>query len=845
MNDILQIEDALEPNIVELELHNEDEAVEKAKARYNALVGTAIEKGKEADLPPQQLMMKKAMPSLIGAIRKFANSKGRVGKHTIARPYLKMLAPESLAVITMAHLMECCNSGLPIQRMAVLLAEEVVKQINYQAFRAAVPALTRLLDDRVKSSNADHRNRVMTTIMNSKIEDGTVEPVEWDEVTCLHVGMTLIQMVVDYTGVFKKARVSSQKRDSIIYTVVLTDDSAEWLEAAHKVAALRMTIKPPMLMRPKDYVDGDLSSGGYLTSFHTKGLALVHTRRKSTKEYLEAHPMPRVVDAVNAIQSVPWKINTRMLDVAKWVQKQGGGVAGVVNINRDVVIPAQPWKTLDMKMKEYKELYPEEHQRYRVTAAQKYSEWHTMTSKRKAFVSCLQRAKDYKERPAIWFPQYLDWRGRIYPYTPNLSPQGDDLSKSLLQFAVGKPLGERGVWWLMVHAANCFGKDKLSFEDRVKWTQENWADIIRCAKDPYGSSFWRQEEQDEKGNWHLAVDDPFKFLAACFELEQVDRLGEKAISHLPIALDGSCNSYQHYSAMLLDEDAGKLVNLIGADKPQDIYMETTREVETLIDRILATSTDEDELEMARAWYGKVDRGICKRGTMTNVYGVTSWGIADQLIDELSKRKGVDGSPYLNTEKLSKAANFMGKLIEDSLTRVVSSATQAMNWLQDTASKVSALNEGMVWTTPAGFPVVQMYNKTRKKRVKLTYGNELLFLTLKEDLDTVDSRSMRQAVAPCYVHSLDAAHLMLTVNKCVQRGVTSFATIHDSCGTHACDTDILSHTLREEFVGIYSRNVLADLAEELSERYQGIDLNPLPATGSLDIASVLDAPYFFA
>jgi len=43
------------------------------------------------------------------------------------------------------------------------------------------------------------------------------------------------------------------------------------------------------------------------------------------------------------------------------------------------------------------------------------------------------------------------------------------------------------------------------------------------------------------------------------------------ISHLPVTMDGSCNGYQHLSAMGLDPIVGRATNLMGFDDLEDIY----------------------------------------------------------------------------------------------------------------------------------------------------------------------------------------------------------------------------------------------------------------------------------
>lgn len=81
-------------------------------------------------------------------------------------------------------------------------------------------------------------------------------------------------------------------------------------------------------------------------------------------------------------------------------------------------------------------------------------------------------------------PHNLDFRGRAYPIPPHLSHIGDDLSRALLKFAEGKELGERGLRWLKIHAANLFGYDKANFEERVTWVDEHFDQIKECATNP-------------------------------------------------------------------------------------------------------------------------------------------------------------------------------------------------------------------------------------------------------------------------------------------------------------------------------------------------------------------------
>lgn len=81
-------------------------------------------------------------------------------------------------------------------------------------------------------------------------------------------------------------------------------------------------------------------------------------------------------------------------------------------------------------------------------------------------------------------PHSLDFRGRAYPIPPHLNHIGDDLSRSLLVFSEGKTLGERGLRWLKIHAANLYGYDKANFEERVQWVEDHLDAIKESATNP-------------------------------------------------------------------------------------------------------------------------------------------------------------------------------------------------------------------------------------------------------------------------------------------------------------------------------------------------------------------------
>src|SRR5437667_1449936 len=186
-----------------------------------------------------------------------------------------------------------------------------------------------------------------------------------------------------------------------------------------------------------------------------------------------------------------------------------------------------------------------------------------------------------------------------------MNPQSDHIGRALIEFADGKPLGNnRGVYWLAIHLANCYWKKKkVSFKKRRAWVQANEQEILDFAANPLRMHrFW------------IEADQPWLFLAACLEWKRYKEEGPGMISHLPISMDGSCNGYQHLSAMGLDPIGGRATNLLPFDDPEDIYQ--------WVSDLVCRRLERDSSEAARQLLAIMDRELAKNATMTTPYGVT-------------------------------------------------------------------------------------------------------------------------------------------------------------------------------------------------------------------------------
>ena len=62
----------------------------------------------------------------------------------------------------------------------------------------------------------------------------------------------------------------------------------------------------------------------------------------------------------------------------------------------------------------------------------------------------------------------------------------------------------------------------------------------------------------------------------------------------------------------------------------------------------------------------------------------------------------------------------------------------------------------------------------------------ILLYLEDEKQKIDVRDQMDGIVAHFVHSRDAAHMMLTVNRLHGLGLRHFAMVHDSYGVHASD-----------------------------------------------------------
>ena len=614
----------------------------------------------------------------------------------------------------------------------------------------------------------------------------------------------------------------------------------------------------PTVIPPRPWTDPH--NGGYYgeSMLGTQLIRLkVQTKTKFLKAYnkkLASIDLSTIYKALNAMQNTPFVINKFILQTLKEIYASGGELGGVPRTEPYPTLPKLSDDATEEELKEHKK-----------KAVGIYKQEEARKSKALRCLLALKVAENFSTYDKIYFPWNIDYRGRCYPIPTALSPQGDDIQKSLLLFANPSSLNEGDDRWMAIHGANLAGNDKISFDDRVAWVVENTTNIIASADDPLGYTWWYDVS---KGDY------PMEFLSFCHEWKRLhDYKAENNgsvkgfMSNLPLAFDGTCSGLQHFSAILRDEVGGHAVNLVPSDKVQDIYSIVADKVNVQLLKDAQTGTEDEKKEgsdsykygtrtLAQNWvafdrikFGKdgITRKVCKRSVMTLAYGSKQYGFKENLLTDIIHPYVLDhpdNNPFLNPNQ---AAVYMAKLIWDAVATTVVKAVEGMEWLQKVAGLITESGEVVSWTTPNGFLVQQNYMKMEQKVIKLRFGGSQVRFYNQEETDEIDTRRQRNGIAPNFIHSMDASHLQRVVCAESDKGNKNFMMIHDSFGTDAAHAGSLYKTIREEFVGLYKdQNHLENFLGSVGYLIDDLDAVPaIPKFGKLDLELVKQSDFCFA
>ncbi|MGL5515066.1 MAG: DNA-directed RNA polymerase [Sporomusa sp.] len=862
----------------------EEEMFNGGIRRFEAENQRVISSGNESETAWNRRLLSELIAPMAEGIHAYKESYvGKRGKPARALAFLQCVENEVAAYITMKVVMDMLNTDVTLQAIAMTIAERIEDQVRFSKLEGTAAKYFEKVKASLKASKSKqyrHGHRVMVAAEKSICEkDSEAERWEaWPKEVCLQIGATLLDVLessVFYNGEPVFFRAIRQNGVRSTYYLQTSEAVGAWIEEFKEHVAQLAPAYAPCVVPPRPWKSP--FNGGFHTEKVASRVRLVKGDREHVRK-LTQKQMPKVYKAINALQNTKWQVNTDVMKVADDVIRLnlGYGMPSFKPLIDKENKPANPVPVefQHLRGRELKEmLTPEQWSAFiawKGECARLYTAETKRGSKSAAVVRMVGQARKYSAFDSIYFVYAMDSRSRVYAQSSTLSPQSNDLGKSLLRFTEGRKLDTvDALKWFCVAGANLYGWDKKTFDVRVSNVlDEEFKEMCRdVAADPLTFTQW------------ASADEPYQFLAWAMEyatyLDMVDEgRADEFLTHLPVHQDGSCSGIQHYSAMLKDSVGAAAVNLLPGDAPQDIYGRVAQVVigknSAYMDAVEGdvfvsgslTLECEQLRSMAASWDAiGITRSLTKKPVMTLPYGSTRItcreSVADYLVDLEEKEarqaaaegRGINPIHPFGADEgqmsEGQALNYMTALIWPSISEVVKAPIVAMKMIRQLARFAAKRNEGLEYPLPTGFILKQRIMATEMLVVKTQLMGRIE-MSLQVDTDIVDESAMMGAAAPNFVHGHDASHLILTICDMVDKGITSIAVIHDSFGTHADRTGDLRDSLKGQMVEMYNHtNALQSLLSVHEDRWMVDTGIVVPEQGDFDVTEILKSDYCFA
>ena len=515
--------------------------------------------------------------------------------------------------------------------------------------------------------------------------------------------------------------------------------------------------------------------------------------------------MRKHMDAVNYLQSMPLTIDSFMLD---FVQELAG------------------WNYIPLKIKiGMEDRGPREVLRWDLKQAE------------------ILRGKTF------YLPLACEWRGRIQPI-PYFHYARADHIRALFRFKHGVRIGERGIWWLMVSTANCYGGNiaRQPFEDRVAWVEENLPHIRRIANDPLLGL--------KPKSWLEEASDPLQFIAHARELVAAIDAGPDYSTTLPLPLDASNSGAQHYAMLAEDPDGAKLTNLTFDGEIHCLYTATGKAIQNHCVVLMEEGRPNADLRRATYWLSQdaTGRKLMKKLTVPYLYGQGELKAQKVLLDALAEETRIpDGyadDPWdgtrevqvkwrrLRAEDIPHRAWFVKKH-RAAIAAVFPGLKPVMNFIRDCAKELAVRGEVLRWASPSGVEICNRYNETDPHRRSYYLGAKRVqhsgAYSFRPELDKA---ACARGAAPNLIHSLDAAHLAFVALACEADRIP-LLTVHDCFAVLGCHVDTLREIWLRELAAMYENTDMMKQVYDYTRRYGTPP--PIPEPRGLDVNKV-NGPY---
>jgi|LauGreDrversion4_2_1035121.scaffolds.fasta_scaffold01998_16 DNA-directed RNA polymerase len=795
------------------------EMVESGKSRYWRRTEKAKKGERECDTDHGTRLLSAAVYPVAEALREEYKTIGRPGfNNTGVKALLDSgIEPEVLALLALQSVIDGISRKQRASRVMSIIGRRIQTEVLLERLAGDKPFLLKTVARWTSDPQSDLRRRATIKKIVSNMNEECTELVRQatiDDALLLRMGFVLVELIRRHTGLIEIKNVTTSAK-SMTTWIVPTQETVDWIRNYGSKSEFLRPVKLPMVVPPYNWSSPTV--GGYANDL---GEDLIRSDSGMQMSCATKQQMPVVYKVINSLQRVPLRVNQQTLQVVDTLYRNGVVFGDLPPVD-DVPAPPRPnIPATDPAIKIWRRDV------HRIQEANR-----TNMGRRINVAQTLALAERFRDTN-FFLPVCMDFRGRVYPQTTYLSYQAGDIGKGLTSFGLGKAVKPGTPEWtaLLLGGSGHLGT-KGSIRQRIDSADKfvSSGGVKAVAADPFGN----------KSLW-IDADEPVQFLSWCFDVAGV--LAGRP-SHHPVWMDASCNGLQIISLLLRDSVGGTLTNCVPSSldtSPVDIYTAVAaRTVE-----LLCQETDQGKVEWAREWvrYG-IDRAAVKRCVMIVPYNGSIHAGVTYIRDWYQDKYRMVGGPW---KEPAHPIGYLARIVWKAIGETVCKGMEFMKWMRDVQKVCNAHQIQPSWVTPSGFVVHQTYHQYDACNVKTTLGRTVRMFQLRKASKRVATRKHLNALAPNYIHSLDAAAEVLTFNRLLEMGIDNVLGQHDSYGSLAADAPKVYHAVRATWSSMFSEDLLATFAKHIRhELPKGVELPVLPAYGDLDPLSLRNSPYFFS
>jgi len=231
--------------------------------RYNKQLNDLVGKSLSSKTLHGRAIIAGVCEPLADGIKKLVKEK--TSNRDITYKLLQGIKPEQASYLTLISVIDKVAANVPLLNVARLVGVNIETQIRLDRWlKEDRETAKNLIDMANKKSDKgfDHKRHGL----NHKMKlDGIDIPI-WSDTDRIHIGIRLIDLVIQETGLVKIRR-EYQRRRAVSY-LQATEDTLQWIQAFNETNQSNLPRYSPCIVKPKDWTE--FFGGGYYSDHINK-----------------------------------------------------------------------------------------------------------------------------------------------------------------------------------------------------------------------------------------------------------------------------------------------------------------------------------------------------------------------------------------------------------------------------------------------------------------------------------------------------------------------------------------------------------------------------------------------